>query len=92
VAQTLQHLQHAANPEVRHLAAVLLRKWVTRHWTKLAPEVRGPVEQQQQEEEAAAASIAVLGSHSTCRRQWNQHVHAHALHAFACHGCLNKHT
>jgi hypothetical protein len=40
VAETLRHVQHAANPEVRQLAAVLLRKWVPRHWAKLAPEVR----------------------------------------------------
>jgi mannitol-specific phosphotransferase system IIBC component len=40
VAETLRHVQHAANPEVRQLAAVLLRKWVPRHWTKIAPEVR----------------------------------------------------
>jgi hypothetical protein len=40
VAETLRHVQHAANPEVRQLAAVLLRKWVPRHWTKLPAEVR----------------------------------------------------
>jgi mannitol-specific phosphotransferase system IIBC component len=40
VAQTLHYVQHAANPEVRQLAAVLLRKWVPRHWPKLASEVK----------------------------------------------------
>lgn len=58
VAETLQHVQHAANPEVRQLAAVLLRKWVPRHWAKLPAEVRllqlvvlllAPAEQQQQQ-------------------------------------------
>uniref|UniRef100_A0A383W429 Importin N-terminal domain-containing protein n=1 Tax=Tetradesmus obliquus TaxID=3088 RepID=A0A383W429_TETOB len=45
VAETLQHVQHAANPEVRQLAAVLLRKWVPRHWAKLPAEVKSGAQQ-----------------------------------------------
>ncbi|WIA30405.1 hypothetical protein OEZ86_000490 [Tetradesmus obliquus] len=45
VAEMLQHVQHAANPEVRQLAAVLLRKWVPRHWAKLPAEVKSGAQQ-----------------------------------------------
>lgn len=38
--QLVQQLQTAADPQVRQLAAVLLRKWTPRHWDKLPLEVR----------------------------------------------------
>lgn len=39
IPELLQRVQAAANPQIRQLAAVLLRKWIARHWSKLTPEV-----------------------------------------------------
>lgn len=41
IPQLVQQLQSAADPQVRQLSAVLLRKWIVRHWDKLPAEVRG---------------------------------------------------
>lgn len=41
VPQLVQQLQAAADAQVRQLAAVLLRKWIGRHWDKLPGEVGG---------------------------------------------------
>jgi hypothetical protein len=37
--QLVQQLQAAADPLVRQLAAVLLRRWARKHWDKLPGEV-----------------------------------------------------
>jgi hypothetical protein len=39
IPQLVQQLHTAGDPQVRQLAAVLLRKWVSRHWDKLPAEV-----------------------------------------------------
>lgn len=39
IPQLVQQLQSAADPHVRQLAAVLLRKWTRKHWDKLPGEV-----------------------------------------------------
>lgn len=41
IPQLVQQVQAAADSQVRQLAAVLLRKWMKRHWDKLPGEVRG---------------------------------------------------
>jgi hypothetical protein len=41
IPQLVQQLQSAADPQVRQLSAVLLRKWIVRHWDKLPAEVSG---------------------------------------------------
>lgn len=46
VPDLLQRIQSSQDAQVRQLAAVLLRKRVSRHWAQLSPEVRT---QQQQE-------------------------------------------
>eukprot|EP00878_Enallax_costatus_P030791 GHUV01033582.1.p1 GENE.GHUV01033582.1~~GHUV01033582.1.p1 ORF type:complete len:279 (+),score=76.17 GHUV01033582.1:252-1088(+) len=45
IPELLQRVQTAANPQVRQLAAVLLRKWIARHWSKLSPEVKSGAQQ-----------------------------------------------
>ncbi|XP_051145314.1 uncharacterized protein LOC127261141 [Andrographis paniculata] len=45
VPALIHHLRTAKTPNVRQLAAVLLRKKITGHWGKLSPEVRGQVKQ-----------------------------------------------
>lgn len=39
IPQLVQQLHAAADPQVRQLSAVLLRKWIVRHWEKLPGEV-----------------------------------------------------
>lgn len=41
IPQLVQQLQSAADPHVRQLAAVLLRKWTRKHWDKLPAQVGG---------------------------------------------------
>ncbi|KAG4148850.1 hypothetical protein ERO13_D05G309200v2 [Gossypium hirsutum] len=45
VPALVQHLRTAKTPNVRQLAAVLLRKKITGHWAKLAPQVKQLVKQ-----------------------------------------------
>ncbi|XP_057528872.1 uncharacterized protein LOC130807617 isoform X2 [Amaranthus tricolor] len=45
VPALVHHLRTAKTPNVRQLAAVLLRKKITGHWSKLAPNVRQLVKQ-----------------------------------------------
>lgn len=39
IPQLVQQLQAAGDAQVRQLSAVLLRKWIGRHWDKLPPQV-----------------------------------------------------
>ncbi|XP_078444426.1 ARM repeat superfamily protein [Wolffia australiana] len=43
VASLVHHLRSAANPSVRQLSAVLLRKKITGHWAKLPPSIKQSV-------------------------------------------------
>lgn len=43
VPALLHHVRSSPSPEVRQLAAVLLRKKITGHWMNLSAEVRGSV-------------------------------------------------
>ncbi|XP_010438570.1 PREDICTED: importin-4-like isoform X2 [Camelina sativa] len=45
VPALIQHLRTAKTPNVRQLAAVLLRKRITGHWTKLSPQIKLHVKQ-----------------------------------------------
>ena len=45
VPALIQHLRTAKTPNVRQLAAVLLRKKITGHWAKLSPELKLLVKQ-----------------------------------------------
>ncbi|GLT34350.1 hypothetical protein SLA2020_088710 [Shorea laevis] len=45
VPALVQHLRTAKTPNVRQLAAVLLRKKITGHWTKLSPHIKQLVKQ-----------------------------------------------
>lgn len=45
VPALVQHLRTAKTPNVRQLAAVLLRKKITGHWAKLAPQIKQLVKQ-----------------------------------------------
>lgn len=45
VPALVHHLRTAKTPNVRQLAAVLLRKKITGHWAKLSPQLRQLVKQ-----------------------------------------------
>jgi hypothetical protein len=45
VPALIHHLRTAKTPNVRQLAAVLLRKKITGHWSKLSPQVKQIVKQ-----------------------------------------------
>lgn len=45
VPALVQHLRTAKTPNVRQLAAVLLRKKITGHWAKLSPQLKHLVKQ-----------------------------------------------
>ncbi|KAJ4874232.1 ARM repeat superfamily protein [Raphanus sativus] len=45
VPSLVQHLRTAKTPNVRQLAAVLLRKRITGHWAKLSPQMKQEVKQ-----------------------------------------------
>ncbi|KAB2628407.1 importin-4 [Pyrus ussuriensis x Pyrus communis] len=45
VPALVQHLRTAKTPNVRQLAAVLLRKKITGHWAKLSPQIKHLVKQ-----------------------------------------------
>lgn len=45
VPALVQHLRTAKTPNVRQLAAVLLRKKITGHWAKLTPQLKNLVKQ-----------------------------------------------
>ena len=45
VPALVQHLRTAKTPNVRQLAAVLLRKKITGHWAKLSPQLKQLVKQ-----------------------------------------------
>lgn len=45
VPALVQHLRTAKTPNVRQLAAVLLRKRITGHWAKLSPQTKQEVKQ-----------------------------------------------
>lgn len=45
VPALVQHLRTAKTPNVRQLAAVLLRKKITGHWAKLSPQLKHMVKQ-----------------------------------------------
>lgn len=45
VPSLVHHLRTAKTPNVRQLAAVLLRKKITGHWAKLSPQLRQLVKQ-----------------------------------------------
>jgi len=45
VPALVQHLRTAKTPNVRQLAAVLLRKRITGHWAKLSPQLKQHVKQ-----------------------------------------------
>lgn len=45
VPALIQHLRTAKTPNVRQLAAVLLRKKITGHWAKLSPQLKQLVKQ-----------------------------------------------
>ena len=45
VPALVQHMRTAKTPNVRQLAAVLLRKKITGHWAKLSPQLKQLVKQ-----------------------------------------------
>ncbi|KAL6494510.1 hypothetical protein OROGR_031310 [Orobanche gracilis] len=67
VPALIHHLRTAKTPNVRQLAAVLLRKKITGHWGKLSPQLRQLVKQ------SLTESITV--EHSPPVRRASAHVH-----------------
>ncbi|KAF5444081.1 hypothetical protein F2P56_036585 [Juglans regia] len=80
VPALVQHLRTAKTPNVRQLAAVLLRKKITGHWAKLSPQLKQLVKQSLIESitmehsppvrRASANVVSVIAKHAIPAGEW----------------------